>query len=34
MPGYIFHNFCFFLGEIETLYIIQVLAVFDFYYRT
>ena len=34
MPGYIFHNSCFFLFEIETLYTIQVLAVFDFYYRT
>ena len=33
MPGYIFHNSCFFLFEIETLYTIQVLAVFDFYYR-
>ena len=33
MPGYIFHPSCF-VFENETLYTIQVLAMFDFYYRT
>ena len=35
-PGYIFHHSYFFLFvfERETLYTIQVLALFDFYYRT
>ena len=35
-PGYIFHPSYFFLFvfERETLYTIQVLALFDFYYRT
>ena len=35
-PGYIFHhsNFFLFVFERETLYTIQVLALFDFYYRT
>ena len=33
MPGYIFHHSCFFLF-LFFLYTIQVLAVFDFYYRT
>ena len=35
MPRYIFHHTCFFcfVFENETLYTIQVLAVFDFYYR-
>ena len=33
MPGYIFHHSCFVFKH-ETLYTIQVLAVFDFSYRT